>query len=150
MMALLFPFVCTQFGTGARPSEMIALRWGDVDLETQVLKILLANGPKQMQRIAEWFDSQSLPPQVTALKRHSAPCHKTGKNLLCKTKIKFYSCRLSRINQSRIITTVKVFVLKSDLPKCNGNQTGIPRGMCERSHPDRFRRWLFHDGFSYV
>lgn len=34
-----YPFVCTQFGTGARPSEMIALRWGDVDLSKQVISI---------------------------------------------------------------------------------------------------------------
>src|SRR5207249_154545 len=29
--ALFFPFVLTAFWTGARPSELIALRWGDVD-----------------------------------------------------------------------------------------------------------------------
>lgn len=34
-----YPFVCTQFGTSARPSEMIALRWGDVDLSKQVISI---------------------------------------------------------------------------------------------------------------
>jgi integrase len=34
-----FPFVCGQFGTGARPSEMIALRWGDVDLKKRVISI---------------------------------------------------------------------------------------------------------------
>ena len=31
--ALLLTFVYGQFGTGARPSEMIALRWGDVNLK---------------------------------------------------------------------------------------------------------------------
>jgi integrase len=28
-----YSFVLTLFGTGARPSEIIALRWGDVDLK---------------------------------------------------------------------------------------------------------------------
>ena len=30
----LNPFLATLFGTGARPSEIIALRWGDIDLKT--------------------------------------------------------------------------------------------------------------------
>jgi integrase len=34
-----FPFVATLFGTGARPSELIALRWGDVDLTSGTLSI---------------------------------------------------------------------------------------------------------------
>jgi integrase len=34
-----FPFVSGQFGIGARPSEMIALRWGDVDLKKRVISI---------------------------------------------------------------------------------------------------------------
>jgi integrase len=34
-----FPFVLTLFGTGARPSEIIALRWSDVDFSSQTLSI---------------------------------------------------------------------------------------------------------------
>jgi integrase len=37
--AYYYPFVATLFGTGARPSEIIALRWGDVDLRTGVVSI---------------------------------------------------------------------------------------------------------------
>ena len=34
-----FPFVLTAFWTGARPSELIALRWGDVDPRTHKLMV---------------------------------------------------------------------------------------------------------------
>ena len=34
-----YPFVATLFGTGARQSEIIALRWGDIDLRTGSLSI---------------------------------------------------------------------------------------------------------------
>jgi integrase len=37
--AYYYPFVATLFGTGARPSEIIALRWSDVDLRTGVVSI---------------------------------------------------------------------------------------------------------------
>ena len=33
------PFVVTLFGTGARPSEIIAVRWSDVDLKSGILSI---------------------------------------------------------------------------------------------------------------
>jgi integrase len=34
-----YPFVATLFGTGARQSEIIALRWGDIDLKSGTLSI---------------------------------------------------------------------------------------------------------------
>jgi integrase len=34
-----YPFVATLFGTGARPSEIIARRWGDIDLKLGTLSI---------------------------------------------------------------------------------------------------------------
>jgi integrase len=34
-----YPFLSMLFGTGARPSEIIALRWGDVDLKSGVVSI---------------------------------------------------------------------------------------------------------------
>jgi integrase len=34
-----FPFLATLFGTGARPSEIIALRWSDVDLKLGTVSI---------------------------------------------------------------------------------------------------------------
>ncbi len=34
-----YPFVATMFGTGARPSEIIPLRWGDIDLRLGTLSI---------------------------------------------------------------------------------------------------------------
>jgi integrase len=37
--AFYYPFLSTLFGTGARPSEIIALRWGDVDLKTGIVSI---------------------------------------------------------------------------------------------------------------
>ena len=37
--AFYYPFVATLFGTGARPSEIIALRWGDIDLRSGTLSI---------------------------------------------------------------------------------------------------------------
>jgi hypothetical protein len=44
-----------------------------------LMKIFLAEGPAQTQSIAKWFHGRSLPPQVLAVKRHSALCLKTGK-----------------------------------------------------------------------
>jgi hypothetical protein len=43
------------------------------------MKIFLTDGPNEAQSIAEWFGGRSAPPQVLALKRHSALCLKTGK-----------------------------------------------------------------------
>ena len=37
--AFYYPFLATLFGTGARPSEIIALRWGDIDLRSGTLSI---------------------------------------------------------------------------------------------------------------
>ena len=37
--AFYYPFVATMFGTGARPSEVIALRWGDIDLKSGTVSI---------------------------------------------------------------------------------------------------------------
>jgi integrase len=37
--AFYYPFVATLFGTGARQSEIIALRWGDIDLKSGTLSI---------------------------------------------------------------------------------------------------------------
>ena len=37
--AFYYPFVATLFGTGARQSEIIALRWGDIDLNGGTLSI---------------------------------------------------------------------------------------------------------------
>jgi integrase len=37
--AYYYPFLSMLFGTGARPSEIIALRWGDVDLRARMLSI---------------------------------------------------------------------------------------------------------------
>ena len=34
-----YPFLLTLFGTGARPSEIIALRWSDVDLKSGIMSI---------------------------------------------------------------------------------------------------------------
>ena len=44
-----------------------------------LMKIFLADGPDRSQSIAEWFKGRSVPPQISALKRHSALCLKTGK-----------------------------------------------------------------------
>ena len=44
-----------------------------------LMKIFLAEGPARTQSIAEWFQGRSVPPQVSALKRRSALCLKTGK-----------------------------------------------------------------------
>ena len=44
-----------------------------------LMKIFLADGPSRRQSIAESFQGRTMPPQVSALKRHSALCLKTGK-----------------------------------------------------------------------
>jgi integrase len=37
--AFYVPFVHTLFWTGARPSELLALRWGDVDLRSGFISV---------------------------------------------------------------------------------------------------------------
>jgi hypothetical protein len=44
-----------------------------------LMKIFLVDGPDRSQSIAEWFTGRPVPPQVFALKGHSALCLKTGK-----------------------------------------------------------------------
>jgi len=44
-----------------------------------LMKIHLVQGPSSRQTVAEAFRGQTLPPQVLAVKRHSALCLKTGK-----------------------------------------------------------------------
>ena len=59
-----------------------------------LMKIFLDDGPSGRQSIAEFFQGRPIPPQVSALRCHSALCLKTGKkfNLERKTT-KFFSCR---------------------------------------------------------
>jgi hypothetical protein len=44
-----------------------------------LMRLFLVDGPERRQSIAEWFHGRSIPPQVSALKNHSALCLKTGK-----------------------------------------------------------------------
>jgi hypothetical protein len=44
-----------------------------------LMKVFIADGPDRTQSIAEWFHGRAVPPQVSALQRHSALCLKTGK-----------------------------------------------------------------------
>ena len=62
------------------PTYDIYVRCIDCGSEHPLLmKIFLKDGPDGTQSIAEWFKGRSVPPQVSALKRHSALCLKTGK-----------------------------------------------------------------------
>jgi hypothetical protein len=44
-----------------------------------LMRIFLIDGPERRESIAGWFQGRSVPPQVSAVKRHSAFCLKTGK-----------------------------------------------------------------------
>jgi hypothetical protein len=44
-----------------------------------LMRIYLVDGPERKQSIAALFHGRPLPPQVSALKRHTALCLKTGK-----------------------------------------------------------------------
>jgi hypothetical protein len=44
-----------------------------------LMKIFLVDGPERTRSIAEWFHGRAVPPQVFALRSHSALCLKTGK-----------------------------------------------------------------------
>ena len=55
-----------------------------------LMKIFLAEGPRQTQSIADWFNGRSVPPQVSALKRHSALCLKTGKKFTLEADDKVF------------------------------------------------------------
>ncbi|HXV84549.1 MAG TPA: hypothetical protein VEG60_32265, partial [Candidatus Binatia bacterium] len=43
-----------------------------------LLRIYLVHGPERKQSIADLFRDRAVPPQVAALKRHTALCLKTG------------------------------------------------------------------------
>ena len=55
-----------------------------------LMKIFLADGPGRTQSIAEWFHGRSVPPQVLALRRHSALCLKTGKKFVLEEDDKVF------------------------------------------------------------
>jgi hypothetical protein len=62
------------------PAYDIYVQCADCGGEHPVLmKIFLPDGPERTQSIAECFVGRSLPPQVAAIKNHSALCLKTGK-----------------------------------------------------------------------
>lgn len=83
-----FPFVHTLFWTGMRPSEALALRWGDVDLKAGYISIsrsryLDAEGsPKSAGSERE---IRLLPAVVEVLKA-AKPLHVTEKDLLFKNE----------------------------------------------------------------
>jgi hypothetical protein len=62
------------------PTYDIYVRCSDCGGEHPLLmKIFLSDGPSRTQSIAEFFRGRPMPPQVSALRRHSALCLKTGK-----------------------------------------------------------------------
>lgn len=62
------------------PAYDIYVKCIDCDGEHPLLmKIFLVDGPERTQSIDEWFHGRAVPPQVFALRSHSALCLKTGK-----------------------------------------------------------------------
>jgi len=62
------------------PAYDISLRCKVCDLDhPALLKLHLAEGPDHKQSIAEFYHGGSLPPQVDAIRGHSALCPKTGR-----------------------------------------------------------------------
>ena len=84
--AFYYPFVATLFGTGARPSEIIALRWGDIDFRSDTLSICKSYymgevGPTKT--VASERVIQLGMPVIEALKAIK-PLHVTEKDLVFK------------------------------------------------------------------
>lgn len=79
-----YPFICTAFSTGARPSELVGLRWGDVDLRAGKLTIRRSrtmnedNAPKT-QASERTID---LLPKVVAALRQAKPLHVTDESFV--------------------------------------------------------------------
>jgi hypothetical protein len=46
-----------------------------------LMTIFLTDGPERKQSIAEWIVNRATPPQISAVKRHSAICLKTGRKV---------------------------------------------------------------------
>ena len=84
--AFYYPFVATLFGTGARPSEIIALKWGDIDFRSGTLSICKSYymgevGPTKT--VASERVIQLGMPVIEALKAIK-PLHVTEKDLVFK------------------------------------------------------------------
>jgi hypothetical protein len=62
------------------PTYEISFHCNDCGFDHPVLlKIYVEDGPERKQSIAELFHGRSVPPQVAAIRGHTAFCHKTGR-----------------------------------------------------------------------
>jgi hypothetical protein len=62
------------------PTYEISFHCKDCGLDHPVLlSIYVEDGPEHKQSIAELFHGRSVPPQVAAIRGHTAFCHKTGR-----------------------------------------------------------------------
>ena len=70
-------FLVTMFGTGARPSEIIALRWGDVDLRAGTLSICKSHymGVDNATKTAASERVISLAPHIVTVLKNHKPLH---------------------------------------------------------------------------
>jgi integrase len=74
-----YPFVYTQFWTGMRPSEAIALRWGHVDFQTERISITKSRylGAENETKTRASERTIRILPGVAALLRSRKPLHVT-------------------------------------------------------------------------
>ena len=62
------------------PAYDISVRCKDCGLDHPVLlRLYIDDAPDRKQSIAELFDGRSVPPQVRAIRWHTALCPKTGR-----------------------------------------------------------------------
>jgi len=83
-----YPFVAILFGTGARPSEIIALRWGDVDIKSAVMSISKSryrDTDSPTKTVASEREITMGEPVVSAL-RLIKPLHVTEKDFVLKNQ----------------------------------------------------------------
>lgn len=83
-----YPFLRMLFGTGARPSEIIALRWGDIDLKSGSLSITKSryrDTDSPTKTVASEREITLGEPIVTAL-RSIKPMHVTESDFVFKNQ----------------------------------------------------------------
>ena len=81
-----YPFVYFQFWTGCRPSEAIALRWGDIDLKAgraSITKSRYYGAENATKTGGSERDASLLPPVVDVLKA-TKPLHVTENDYVFK------------------------------------------------------------------
>ena len=130
----LFPMVSLALATGARRGELLALQWGDVDLDRGVLRI--------ERSLEETKAGLRLKPPKTKRGRRNIALPPEAIALLRAHKVRQLGLRfavgLGKIEPSTLILSDVRVGRSSRIPSAaHGSALSPPRG-CRRSHSTRF------------